>query len=153
MSYKKFSYVYYHDIQMKSYIFWYYPLTYDYSLIFFMFCIKLSHYFDFLSNIESVLLCYFWTQNFEAVKEIVTFAFLSTRTSAETKSRLPKPSDHWKMEHYVGSGNHGKVDLDSDVNRLATGNLWRYTTLTSHCEIFPYAWMWHILYFDCWFHF
>ena len=54
--------------------------------------------------------------------------------NAETKFMLSKPSNHLNMEHYWGSAYCGEVDLDSEVNRLASVNLWQYTTVPSQCE-------------------
>ena len=53
-------------MHMKSYIRCYCTLTYDDYIIFIMFYIKLSQNFDFLTNIESVLLGYFRTQSFRS---------------------------------------------------------------------------------------
>ena len=39
----------------------------------------------------------------------------------------------------MGSVDRGEVDIDSDVNCLASGNLWQYTTVPSHCEQLTYT--------------
>ena len=62
VSYQNCYYLYYHEIHLRRYIFWYCPLTYDHYNIFIVFYIKLSRNFSFLTNIESVLLWYFQTQ-------------------------------------------------------------------------------------------
>ena len=38
------------------------------------------------------------------------------------------------MEQYWGSDDCGEVDIDSDVNHLASGNLRQFTTVPSQCE-------------------
>ena len=43
---------------------------------------------------------------------------------------------HLKTEHYRGSDDRGEVDLDSYINRLASGNLRQSTTVTSKREKF-----------------
>ena len=111
---------------------------------------KLSCIFLFLTNIESILLSYFEHNLFAAVKEIHKLLFQSTTKSAETKFLLPKPSNHWKTDHYWGSDDHGEVDIDSDLNRLASGNIMKYTTVPSQCEWLSWTWTWILLYFDCW---
>ena len=42
-------------------------------------------------------------------------------------------------EHYMGSGDRGEVDLDSDVNCLDSGNLRLYTSGTNQCEGLPWT--------------
>ena len=36
-----------------------------------------------------------------------------------------------------GSADCGEVDLDSDINHLASGKLRKSTTVTSQCDILP----------------
>ena len=75
-------------------------------------------------------------QFFAAVKEIHKLQFWSSSTSADTKLLLPKPSNHWNMEHYQGSVNCGELDLELDVNSLDSGNCRQYNTVTfsvSYC--------------------
>ena len=38
------------------------------------------------------------------------------------------------MEQYKGSADRGEIDLNSDVNRPASGKLWQYTTVSSQYE-------------------
>ena len=45
------------------------------------------------------------------------------------------------------------VDINTVVNRLATGKLRQSTIVTSQCEQLSYPWMWSNLYFDWWPHF
>ena len=49
---------------LHMYIFFYCPLIYDGFDIFIIIYFKLSRNFDFLTNIESIHLYYFWTQQF-----------------------------------------------------------------------------------------
>ena len=57
-------YLYYREIHQCRYIHWYFALTYKYFVIFIMLYFKLSPNFAFLTQIESVHLCYFQTQRF-----------------------------------------------------------------------------------------
>ena len=113
---------------------YYCSITYDDSLVFIMFHIKLSQNLVFLTYIESMLSWYFITQFLEVVKEFHKFQFRSTTKFADTKLQLPQHSKHWKTEQYWGSDNCGKVDLDSDVNFLASVILQKPTTVPSQCE-------------------
>ena len=36
---------------------------------------------------------------------------------------------------------------------MASVNLWKFNTLPSQCERFPWTWSWRLLYFGCWYHF
>ena len=85
-------------------------------------------------------------------KKSIIFDFWSSTTSAGTKFLLQKSSNHWMTECYQGSSDRGEGDLDSDLKFLASGNLWKYTTIPSQCEQLPWTWMWRILYLDCWSH-
>ena len=112
---------------------------------FIMFYIQLSWNIPFLTNID--MCSYVVFSNIivlQQSKKSINFDFWSTTTSADTKLLLTKPSDHWKMEHYWGSDDSGEVDLDSDVNHLASGNFRQYTTVPSHCEQFPRTWTWRL---------
>ena len=90
---------------------------------------------------------------FAAVKKSINFDLDQQHNSQNTKFLLSQHRDNWKTEKCQGAANRGKVDLDSNVNRLASGNLRQYTNVPSQWEILPWTWMWHLLYFDCWSHF
>ena len=47
---------------------------------------------------------------------------------------LPKCIEYRKMEQYQGSADHGEIDLNSDVNRPASGKLQKFTTVFIQCE-------------------
>ena len=79
VSYQYFSYLYYYDMHQCRYICCYFTLTYDDSVIYIMFHLKLSQSLFFLTNIEYVHLCYFKHNNFAADKEIHYFPFLILR--------------------------------------------------------------------------
>ena len=64
MSYQYCSYLCYCDIHQRRYICCNFTFTYNDSFILIMFYYKLSQNFAFLTNIEYVHLCYFWTQQF-----------------------------------------------------------------------------------------
>ena len=51
------------------------------------------------------------------------------------------------MDNYRGSADRDEVNIDSDVNCLASGHIRQYTTVPSKCEQFPWTLMWCILYF------
>ena len=72
---------------------------------------------------------------------------------SDTHFILPSHDEHLNMEHYWGSVNCGEGDLDSDINRLASGDLRQYTTAPSQCEKLPRIWTWNLLYFDRWYNF
>ena len=76
VSYQNCFYSYYCEIHLRRYIIWYCPLTYDNSLIFIMFYIKLSRNFAFLTNIGSFFCGILEHNVFAAVKEIHTLIFL-----------------------------------------------------------------------------
>ena len=99
----------------------YFPLTYNDSLIFVTFCIKMSWRFVFFTNIESVISWYFLTQFLKQSPNFKQIRFQSTTTFADTKLPLPQHREHCNTEHYRGSTYYGKVDLDSDINGLASG--------------------------------
>ena len=80
---------------------------------------------------------YFLTYFFEAVKELHKFRFRSTTTFADTKIPLTQHIEHLNMDKYRGSDNRGEVDLDSDVNSLASGNIRQYNTVPGQCERLP----------------
>ena len=69
------------------------------------------------------------------------------------KQQVQKPSDHWKTEYYWGLSDCCEIYLDSDLNFLASSNLWQYTTVPIQCEWLPWTWMWHLLYFYRWYNF
>ena len=139
----------------KSYIMLYYPLTYDDIIILVTFFIKISCIFVFLTNIESVIYCYFMSQFLKQSNKYINFyfKFRSTSTFKDTKFLLPQHSEHWKMEQYQGSDDHGELDFNSDVNWPDSGKLWQSTTVSSQCERLPKPWTWRSLYFDRWYHF
>ena len=77
----------------------------------------------FLTNIESVLLCYYRTQFFEAVRKSHKLTFRSAITFADTKLPLHQHGEHLNTEKYRGSADRGEVDVDSGINHLASGKL------------------------------
>ena len=54
--------------------------------------------------------------------------------SQNTRFPLPQHIDHWKIAQYWGLADRGVVDLDSDVNYLASRNIRESTTVPSQCE-------------------
>ena len=86
----------------------------------------------------NLFFCGIYEQNvFAAVKEIHKLRFQSTITSAATKITVTQTELPLKDKEVLGSAYRGEVDLDSDVNHLASGNLRKYTTVTSQCERLP----------------
>ena len=107
----------------------------------------------FFSQALNLYICGISEHNFfETVRDIHKLCFLSTTTHAYNKLRLPRPIDYWKTEHYQMLSDCGEVDLDSDVNHLASGNLRQYTTLPSKFDKLNWTWTLCILYFDLLFH-
>ena len=56
-------------------------------------------------------------------KKSINFNFKSTITSAETKIPVTQTKLPLKDGALFGSADRDEVDLDSDVNQLASGNL------------------------------
>ena len=113
----------------------------------------------FILNCQGTLFsCKYWICSFvvflnkiisQQTKQSITFDFLASKQIAETKFLLPKPSNHWNTKHYWGLAYCFEEDLDSDLNRLALGDLRQYTTVPSQCGQFPWTWTWRLLYFYC----
>ena len=61
--------------------------------------------------------------------------------------------NHWNTEHYRVLDDLRQGYLDSDTNRLASGNIIQYTTLPSQFEQLNLTRTWHFMYIDCWYHF
>ena len=133
----------------SSYIYYYCPFIYFYSVIIIMCYLKLQQNITSLTNIKSVSLWYF-EHNFSSWQRNPQ---LSNVGHQQHWFLLSKPSDHWNIEHYRGPADHGEGDSDLDINRLASGNLWQYTTLPSQFERLTWTWTCCLLYFDCWYHF
>ena len=106
------------------------------TIFLFLLCFILNCHGTFLfSQIPNLFFCGISEQFFfAAVKEIHKLWFWSTTTSADTIFLIPKPSYHWNKEDYWGSADLSEVDLESDINFLASGNLRKYTSVPSQCE-------------------
>ena len=89
----------------------------------------------------------------DGYRDHISVVFISTAPFDKTQLPIPPHSDNCKTEQYRKSADRGEVNLESDVNIMALGNLRQSTTLPSQCEQLPLNWMWHILYFNCWYHF
>ena len=122
---------------MRRYILWWCPFTYDNTLIFIMFYIKMSRIFSSLKNIKSVNLWKFWTH-----------LFRSSQGNPQPLILNQQGQVHSKTEHYQGSDDRSEVNIDSYINCLASGNLQKYTTVPSQCEPLTWTWRWCLLYFD-----
>ena len=150
VSYQNCYYFYYRKIHLKRCLCCCCPN----SLIFMSCFIFNCHVSLFFSQISNLFLCGIFEQIFSAsVKEIHRLWLQSTTKSADTKFLSPQHSNHWNIEHYWGSANCGEVDLDSDINSLASGNHRQSTTVSSHYEQFPWTWTWILFYFYHWYHF
>ena len=144
VSYQYCSYSYDIKINLCRFIFWYCTLIYDNSIIFIMFYFKPSRNIAFITNLESVPLWYFRTQFFAAIQiNPQPSNFQSSTTQC----------NHWKTGIYRESSGSGEVDRDSDINRLASDNLWWYTTVPNQWEWLPWTWTWLLLYFYHWYHY
>ena len=134
----------------KSYIIWYFLLTHNDSLILDMFYIKLSCIsFSQICQICGILIIFCHNFLIQSKKSI-NFGYDQQHIAQNIKFLLPQHRGHWKTDKYLGSEDFDEVDLDSDVNSLASGNLSQSTTVLSQCEQLPWTWMWRLLYFDCW---
>ena len=93
-------------------------------------------YHCFLTNFESVISWYFMSQFSKHSKNYTKFdlQYQSTATFKDTKSPLPKITEHRMDKEYQGSDNRGKLDIKSDVDRPASVKLRQYTTVSSQCE-------------------
>ena len=118
-------------------------------------CLILNCHGTFIfSQTLNIFICGIFKHNLcAAAKKFISFDIWSSTTSAETKSLLPKPSAHWNTEHYCGWADNDDVDLESDINRLASGNLQWYTTIPSQYEQLCWTWMWRLIYFESWSHY
>ena len=65
----------------------------------------------------------------------------------------PPHSKHWNTDHHHGLVNHSEGDCESDIKRLASDHLRKYTTVTNQCKKSPWTWSWHFWYCDLWSHF
>ena len=122
----------------KSYMMCYYPLNYDANFIFDMFDIKMSCIIVFSSNFESVLywtfISHFLRQSKNDIK--YNFQFQSTVRLEFSQFLLPISSKHQRAYQYKESADSDELYLEPEVNRLASGKLWKLITVSSQCEKF-----------------
>ena len=124
-------------------------------IILFLSCFILNFHGTFLfSQISNLFICGIFEHNyFVEDKEIHYLIFFIINNKCRNQAPVIKTSDHLKTEHYQGLAGCCEGDLDSDLNRLASGNLWKYTTVPSHCERLTCTWTWRLLFFDSWYNF
>ena len=128
-------------------------------LLRFIFCYCTSIYV-----INAILLCFFliiaelcFSHKF-LINSFVVFSSIIF-CCKQINPQLSKIFDHPHTENterwipIMGSADRGEWDRDSDINHLASDNLWQYTTVTNQCWWFPWTWTCHIWYFNCWYHF
>ena len=101
----------------------------------------------------SVDLCYFKTQQFFSRQRNSLYLFLIHKNKCRYQVPFITQSNHWNTEEYWGLNNFCWWDLDSESNRLASVNLWKYTTVSHKCEWFPSNWAWYLIYVDYWYNF
>ena len=122
-------------------------------ILFLICCILNCHGNLFFSQILNIFCCGIFKHIFfAAVKEIHRLWLWSTTTSVDTKSPLPQHRKNRNTDQYWGSEDRGEVDIDSDVNHLASSNIRQYNNVPSQCDIFTWTWTWRLLYFDRWYH-
>ena len=81
VSYHYCSYLYYCGIHLRRYIFWYFPLIYNYSGIFIICYLKLQQNITFLKNINSVSFVVFLnTTMYQHTKKSTSFDSWSSMT-------------------------------------------------------------------------
>ena len=80
--------------------------------------------------------CYLCHNCLKKLKNYINFDFQyrSTLTLEVTQFTLHKINKHQTVEKYQGSADSGELDLESDVNRLASKKLWKSTTISSQCK-------------------
>ena len=138
----------YRKIYLCRYICCCWPLAYNDSVIHIVFYFKMSRNFAFLTNIESIHLCYLWTQIFRRWQRKSLPLIFIIKNKCRNQAPVIKLSFHWNTDHYQGLADQFEGYLDSDLNRLTSSNLHKYTTVPSQCESLPCTWTWHLLYLD-----
>ena len=91
--------------------------------------------------------------NFATDKEIHYFRFSILNNKYIYQVPVITQRNHLNVEHCRRLTGRCDLDLDSDINFLASSNLWQCTTVTSQCERLPWTWTWRLLYCNCWYHF
>ena len=77
-----------------------------------------------LSQILDLFICAIFEHNlFAEDKEIYYLLLLIINKKFRNQVPVIKPSDNRKKEHYQGLDDCCERDIDSDINRLASGNL------------------------------
>ena len=71
---------------------------------------------------------------FAAKKEINNFRFLTINNKCRNQMPVTQTNQPLKNGSLLGVADRGEVDLNSEVNLLASGNLWQYTNVRSQCE-------------------
>ena len=111
-SYQYCSYLYYREIHLRRFIFWYCTFIYNNAVI-------------FISKNKITEFCLyhkFW--NFSFVIFLNTIFCCRQRNKQPSNFRLSTTQcNQWKTEHYRGLDYQGEVDLDSDINCLSLTNL------------------------------
>ena len=106
------------------------------------------------SQISNMFICAIFEHIFFSDdKEIYYIRFSIINKRYRNQVPVVKPRYHWKTEHYKGSNDNFEGYIESDLNHLDSGNIRKYTTLPSQWELLTWTWIWHPMYFDCWYHF
>ena len=104
-----------------------------------------------LSQILNLFICgIFEHKVFAGIKQIHYLRFLIISNKCRNQVTVIRKINHWKREQYQGWYNFCERDVDSDLNPLASDNIWQYTTVPSQCERLPWTWMYRLLYSNCW---
>ena len=69
----------------------------------------------------------------------IAVVFISTSPFGDTQITLPHTWRPLKYGSLSRLDDRGEVDIDSDINYLASGNLRQSTTVTSQCERLPWT--------------
>ena len=152
VSYRNCYHLYYRMLYLKSYIWCHFILTHNDIL--FIYVLYLSVLYLCFSRKYWIfgILNSFCHNFLKQSKKSITFDNDQQHNLQNTKFLLPPHSDHWNTEHYRGSYNCGEVDIDSYINRLASGNLRKSTTVTSQCDKLPCTWTRSLLCLYRWSH-
>ena len=117
LTYQYCSYLYYIKIHLRTYIWWYFQLTYDDFVTFIRFYCKLSQNFADITNIESVHLWYFLAQKFSGRQG-------NPLSSIFDHQWVPKPSSSYQNKRPL------KYRAPSRVNWSLWGRSWLRIKLT-----------------------
>ena len=141
MSYQYFFHIFHCKIHLLRFMFSYFTLIYAIYVISLYFIFN-RHRALLLSQILNQLLS-------DIFKHNLCYRQINTHP---THVWSPPHIKKWNTETYLGSAYRVKINFNSDINRLASDHIQKYTTETNQCWQFLWTWMWHLQYCDSWYH-